>query len=57
MTKNDVETSNVEMLLQLVEEKKVRPDALLYLCNQGIMSDEFEKDLDLMYDAHINRRT
>ena len=54
MTKNDVETSNVEMLLQLVEEKKVRPDALLYLCNQGIMSDEFEKDLDLMYDAHIN---
>lgn len=53
MTQNDVETSNVEMLLQLVEDKKVRPDALLYLCNQGIMSDEFEKDLDLMYDANI----
>lgn len=54
MANNDVETSNVEMLLQLVEDRKVRPDALLYLCNQGIMSDEFENDLDLMYDAHIN---
>lgn len=54
MANNDVETSNVEMLLQLVEEKKVKPDALLYLCNQGIMSDEFESDLDLLFDAHIN---
>lgn len=56
MANNDVETSNVEMLLQLVEDRKVRPDALLYLCNQGIMSDEFESDLDLMYDAHINNK-
>lgn len=54
MANNDVETSNVEMLLQLVEERKVKPDALLYLCNQGIMSDEFESDLDLLFDAHIN---
>lgn len=54
MANNDVETSNVEMLLNLVEEKKVKPDALLYLCNQGIMSDEFENDLDKIYDAHIN---
>ncbi|MDO5305462.1 MAG: hypothetical protein Q4E87_07820, partial [bacterium] len=29
MANNDVETSNVEMLLQLVEDRKVRPDALL----------------------------
>ena len=56
MANDDVETSNVEMLLELVEERKVRPDALLYLCNQGIMSDEFESDLDLMYDAHINNK-
>lgn len=56
MANNDVETSNVEMLLQLVEDRKVRPDALLYLCNQGIMSDEFESDLDLMYDTHINNK-
>lgn len=56
MANNDVETSNVEMLLQLVEDRKVRPDALLYLYNQGIMSDEFESDLDLMYDAHINNK-
>lgn len=56
MANNDVETSNVEMLLELVEERKVRPDALLYLCNQGVMSDEFESDLDLMYDAHINNK-
>ena len=54
MAANDVETSNVEMLLELVEDRKVRPEALLYLCNQGIMSDDFENDLDLMYDAHIN---
>ncbi len=54
MANNDVETSNVQMLLELVEEKKVKPDALLYLCNQGIMSDEFENDLDKIYDAHIN---
>lgn len=56
MANDDVETSNIEMLLELVEERKVRPDALLYLCNQGIMSDEFESDLDLIYDAHINNK-
>ena len=54
MANDDVETSNIEMLLELVEDRKVRPEALLYLCNQGIMSDDFENDLDLMYDAHIN---
>lgn len=54
MQKNDVETSNVEMLLDLVENRKVHYSALLYLCNQGIMSDEYEKDLDKLYDAHIN---
>lgn len=54
MQKNDVETSNVEMLLDLVENKKVHYSALLYLCNQGMMSDEYEKDLDKLYDAYIN---
>jgi hypothetical protein len=56
MANNDVETSNVEMLINLVEERKVNPSALLYLCNQGIMSDEFENDLDMLYDAHINNK-
>lgn len=56
MSKNDVETSNVEMLIELVENKKVHYSALLYLCNQGIMSDEYEKDLDLLYDTYINKK-
>lgn len=54
MGRNDVETSNVEMLLQLVEDKKVHYSALLYLCHEGVMSDEFEGDLDKLYDAYIN---
>lgn len=56
MSKNNVETSNVEMLIDLVENKKVNYSALLYLCNQGIMSDEFEGDLDKLYDAYINKK-
>lgn len=56
MQKNDVEASNVEMLIDLVESRRVNCSALLYLCNQGIMSDDFEKDLDTMYDAHINKK-
>ncbi len=54
MAKNNVETSNVELLLDLVENKKVHYSALLYFCNQGIMSDEYEKDLELLYDTYIN---
>lgn len=54
MAEHGTETSNVQLLIDLVESKKVNYSALLYLCNQGIMSDDFEKDLDLLYDAHIN---
>lgn len=56
MSKNDVETSNVEMLLDLIENRKVHYSALLYLCKQGVMSDEFEGDLDKLYDAYINKK-
>lgn len=56
MSKNNVETSNVEMLLNLVENKKVHYSALLYFCNQGIMSDDYEKDLELLYDSYIEKK-
>ena len=56
MKKNNVESSNAQLLIDLVESKKVHYSALLYFCNQSIMSDEYEKDLDLLYDTYINQR-
>ncbi|MCR5260347.1 MAG: hypothetical protein K6C94_00735 [Candidatus Gastranaerophilales bacterium] len=47
----DEQAENVSKLLTLVNEKKVNPKTLKFICKDGIMSDGMEKDINMIFDA------
>lgn len=51
MEKGSVETSNIEMLLNLVKEGDLSKRTIRYVCAEGMMSESMEKDIDLIYEA------
>lgn len=52
MEKMDVESSNTEMMVNLVAEGKLWRGVLRYFCENGKMSKNMENDVDLIYNAH-----
>lgn len=52
MERMDVESSNVEMMVNLVAEGKLWRGVLRYFCDNGKMSKPMEKDIDMMYGAY-----
>ena len=54
MTAGSVETSNLEMLAELVSQGKITAKVLKNICDAGTMDENVVKDLDLLYDAYIN---
>ncbi len=51
MEKGSVETSNIEMLLNLVKEGDLSKRTIRYVCAEGMMSESMEKDIDMIYEA------
>lgn len=47
----NTQAENIAMLLTLVNEKTVNARTLRYVCKNGIMSDEMEKDVRMIFDA------
>ncbi|MGN0013876.1 MAG: hypothetical protein ACI37T_00485 [Candidatus Gastranaerophilaceae bacterium] len=47
----DSQAENISMLLTLVDEKSVNSRSLRYVCKNGIMSDEMEKDVRMIFNA------
>lgn len=52
MEKMDVESSNVEMMVNLVAEGKLWRGVLRYFCEHGKMSKPMENDIDLIYESY-----
>lgn len=52
MEKMDVESSNTEMMVNLVAEGKLWRGVLRYFCENGRMSDDMERDIDLIYNSY-----
>lgn len=52
MEKMDVESSNTEMMVNLVAEGKLWRGVLRYFCANGKMSKNTENDIDMMYNAY-----
>lgn len=52
MERMDVESSNVEMMVNLVAEGKLWRGVLRYFCDHGKMSKPMEKDIDMLYEAY-----
>ena len=52
MEKMDVESSNTEMMVNLVAEGKLWRGVLRYFCEHGKMSKNMEGDIDLIYNAY-----
>lgn len=52
MEKMDVESSNTEMMVNLVAEGKLWRGVLRYFCENGKMSKNTENDIDLIYNAY-----
>lgn len=51
MEKGSVETSNIEMLLNLVKEGDLSKRTIKFVCAEGMMSESMEKDIDMIYEA------
>lgn len=56
MEKMDVESSNTEMMVNLVAEGKLWRGVLRYFCEHGKMSKNMENDIDLIYNAYAEGR-
>ena len=54
MEKMDVESSNTEMMVNLVAEGKLWRGVLRYFCENGKMSKNMESDVDLIYNAYAD---
>lgn len=54
MEKMDVESSNTEMMVNLVAEGKLWRGVLRYFCEHGKMSKNTENDIDLIYGAYAD---
>lgn len=54
MENGDVETSNIEMQLALIADKKLPPQTLSYYWETGKMCNQMEADIDMMYDCYTN---
>lgn len=52
MEKMDVESSNTEMMVNLVAEGKLWRGVLRYFCENGKMTKDMENDIDLIYGAY-----
>lgn len=52
MEKMDVESSNTEMMVNLVAEGKLWRGVLRYFCDNGKMSKNTENDIDMIYGAY-----
>ncbi|MBQ2644145.1 hypothetical protein IJG14_01055 [bacterium] len=54
MEEGSVETSNVEMQLQLIADGKLTPQTLSHYWKTGKMCDQMEADIEMMYDCYAN---
>lgn len=51
MEKGSVETSNIEMLLNLVKDGDLSKRTIRFVCAEGMMTESMEKDIDMIYEA------
>lgn len=54
INKGSVQSSNLEMIMSLVEENKLSPVVLLYLNTDGLLNDNAEADLDKLYQSFVD---
>lgn len=54
MERMDVESSNVEMMVNLVADGKLWRGVLRYFCENGKMTKPMEQDLDLLYESYAD---